>query len=340
MMNSNNVSKRNVFHRRDFIKLSGMLMATMALPIGCIDVKDKWGSVLPTRKLGKTGIDATLFTLGTGSSGGSYAELEVLVENAITGGCRFFDTARAYGKGTRETELGKCLTPKYRKEIILLSKSTAVDTDGLNRDLETSLKELKTDYLDIYLIHAVNSKEDIDNRFNNGVFDAMLKAKAQGLIKHIGFSGHFDCDANNYLLDKNLPEIEVMMCPVNPVDPLRKSFVLNVLPKAVEKNVGVIGMKILGGGGLTGVPIKWGGTPGETRESVIPEKIGFEEALHFAWSLPVSTTTLGCTTVQQIKDDIQYLHSFAGMDEAKRKELTGRLKDLAMQNNFEHYKMP
>lgn len=329
----------NAVDRRDFIKLSGMIMAAMAIPIGCIDVKDKWGHVLPTRKLGKTGLDATLFTMGTGSSGGSYEEIEALIEAAIHGGCRFFDTARAYGRGTRETVLGKFLTPKYRKEIILLSKSKAANADDLNRDLEASLKELKTDYLDVYLIHAISSTEDVDNRLNNGVLEAMLKAKEQGMVKHIGFSGHYNPDANIYLLDKNLPEIEVMMCPVNPVDPLRKSFILNVLPKAVEKNVGVVGMKILGGGGLTGVPINWGGTSGEARESVIPEKIGFEDALHFAWSLPVSTTTLGCTNVEQVKEDIKYLHSFAGMSESKRRELTESLKELALRNNFEHYKM-
>jgi len=330
---------RNDLKRRDFVKLSGMFMAALALPISGFDNKDKWGAVLPTRKLGKTGLDATLFTMGTGSSGGTYQEIEALMDTAINVGCRFFDTARAYGRGSRETELGKFLTPKYRKEIILLSKSGAKNADDLNRDLETSLKELKTNYLDVYLMHNIISTEDVDSRLKNGVLDAMLKAKEQGMIKHIGFSGHYDPDANNYLLDKNLTEIEAMMCPVNPVDPLRKSFVLNVLPKAVEKNVGVIGMKILGGGGLTGVPIKWGGTSGEKRESVIPELISFEDALHFAWSLPVSTTTLGCTNVEQVKMDIQYLHNFTGMSESKRKELTERLKELAARNNFEHYKM-
>lgn len=329
---------RHDCNRRDFIKLSGMFMAALALPISGFDIKDKWGSILSTRKLGKTGLDATLFTLGTGTSGGSYKEIEALIDTAINVGCRFFDTARAYGRGTRETELGKFLTPKYRKEIILLSKSGAKNADELNRDLEASLKELNTNYLDVYLLHNITSTEDVDSRLKNGVLEAMVKAKEQGMIKHIGFSGHFDPDANIYFLDRNLPEIEVTMFPVNPVDPLRKSFVLNVLPKAVEKNVGIIGMKILGGGGLTGAPIAWGGERGEKRESVIPELISFEEALHFAWSLPVSTTTIGCTTAQQVKDDIKYLHSFSGMIESKRKELTERLREVAARNNFEHYK--
>lgn len=328
------------FSRRDFIKLSGMLMASLALPIKGSELRDKWGIILPTRKLGKTGLDATLFTLGTGA-GGKYTDntIEEVIEAAITNGCRFVDTARAYGRGTREAELGTYLTPKYRKEIILLSKSGAKNSDELNRDLEISLKDLKTNYLDIYLIHAVNTIEDIDNRLKNGVLSALVKAKEQGMIKHIGFSGHFDPDANLYFLEKNLPEIEVMMCPVNPADPLRKSFILNVLPKAAEKNVGVIGMKILGGGGLTGAPVTWGGTRGELRESVIPEKISIEDALHFAWSLPISTTTLGCMTVDQVNMDAKYLRSYAGMSESKRKELTERLKELAERNNFEHYKM-
>ncbi len=330
---------RRVFNRRDFIKFSAMLSASLMMPGFSIGKTDRWSNILPTRKLGKTGLDVTMFTVGSGSAGVDYSMVEEVIDAAIQGGCRFFDTARSYGSGEREKQLGKVLTPKYRNEIILLSKSTAEDAVNLNRDLETSLEALKTDYIDIYLIHAIKSTEDVDNRLNNGVLDAILKAREQGMIRHIGFSGHYDPDAHIYLLDKNLPEIEVLMCPVNPVDPLRKSFILNVLPKAVEKNVGVIGMKVFGGGGLTGMPIMWGGERGEERESVIPELLSVKDALHYAWSLPISTTTLGCSSIEQVKTDIAHLHSYTGMSESKRKELAESLKDVASRNNLEHYKM-
>lgn len=329
------------FNRRDFIRLSTLMSLALAMP-GCNSgVKDKWGKILPTRILGSTGLKTTLFTLGTGTSGGSMDEpfLESLTEAAIEGGCRFIDTARMYARGQREVHLGHILTPKYRNEIILLSKSTAKDADSLNDDLETSLKSLKTDYLDIYLMHAITSVNDVDERLNNGVFKAMLKAKEQGMIRHIGFSGHSDPDVHLYLLNKNLPELEVMMCPVNVVDPLRKSFVLNVLPKAVEKNIGIIGMKVLGGGGLTGKTIRWGEDVGQERESVIPELVSFKDALNYGWSLPVSTTTLGCTSIDQIKMDINHLHNFTAMTEARRKLLTESLKEISSQFNLEHYKI-
>ncbi|MDX1700855.1 MAG: aldo/keto reductase [Melioribacteraceae bacterium] len=330
---------RGVYDRRDFIKYSAMLTASLMTPSLNFGKTDKWSNVLPTRKLGKTNIDATLFTMGTGSSGVDYDKAKTVIDVAIENGCRFIDTARAYGRGEREKQLGPILEP-YRKEIILLSKTYAQNTEELNKDLESSLEALKTDYLDIYLLHAIKSAEDVDNRLNGGVLEAMLEAREKGLIKHIGFSGHYDPVANNYFLNKNLPEIEVMMCPVNPVDPLRESFVVNVLPNAVEKNVGVIGMKIFGGGGLTGQPIRWGGKRGEEREPVIPELLSIKDALYYAWSLPVGTTTLGCSSVEEVKVDIAHLHEFAGMSESKRKSLTENLKDIAERNNLEHYKMP
>ena len=331
---------RKIYNRRGFIKFSAMLSASLMMPSVSIGNTDKWGNILPTRKLGKTNLDVTLFTMGSGSAGVNYDMVEVVIESAVQGGCRFFDTARAYGNGDREKQFGKYLTSKYRNEIVLLSKSTAKDAENLNRDLETSLEALQTDYIDVYLMHAINSVEDVDERLNNGVFDAMLKAREKGLIRHIGFSGHYDPDANIHLLNKNLSEIEVMMCPVNPVDQLQKSFVLNVLPVAAEKNIGVIAMKVFGGGGLTGQPIRWGGHRGEERESVIPELLSVKEALYFAWSLPISTTTLGCSSIEQVKTDIAYLHSYAGMSESRRKELTEKLRDVASRNNLEHYKMP
>lgn len=334
-----NNKNNNNLNRREFIKYSAMISASLMVPSFSLGGTDKWSNVLPTRKLGKTGIDATIFTMGTGSSGVDYDKAETVIDVAIQNGCRFIDTARAYGRGEREIQLGPILEP-YRKEIILLSKTYAANKEELKRDLGSSLEALKTDHLDIYLFHAVKSAEDIDNRLNGGVLEAMVEAREQGLIKHIGFSGHYDPAANNYFLNKNLPEIEVMMCPVNPVDPLRDSFIVNVLPNAVEKNVGIIGMKIFGGGGLTGQPIRWGTNKGEERESVVPELLSVKDVLHFAWSLPVSTTTLGCSSIEEVKTDIQYLKSFAGMSESKRKELTEKLIEIASKNTLEHYKMP
>ncbi len=332
--------KHHDFNRRDFIKLSTLMSLALTMPSCIRGINDKWGPILPTRILGKTDLNATMFTLGSGAAGKSMTEnlLTSIVETAIEGGCRFFETARMYGRGQREVQLGQILMPKYRNEIILLSKSTAKDADSLNHDLETSLESLKTDYLDIYLLHAIISAEDVDIRLKNGVFDAMLKAKEQGMIRHIGFSGHSDPDAHIYLLNKNLPEIEVMMCPVNVVDPLRKSFILNVLPMAMKKNIGIIGMKVLGGGGLTGATIRWGEDIGQERESVIPELLSLKNALDYVWSLPVSTSTLGCTSVEQVKMDIAYLQEFLSISEVKRNALTKSLKEVAELYNLEHYK--
>jgi predicted aldo/keto reductase-like oxidoreductase len=322
-------------NRRRFLKKVSALAAIAYVPSFLSEtISDKWGSVLPVRKLGKTGLDVTTFCLGGGPYNQNFKEEESIVQSAFDGGCRFFETARAYGT---EPAFGNVLR-KYRSEIILSSKSGASDADGLNRDLEKSLKALQTSYLDIYLMHAMSSIDIIRKRLDGGVYKAMLKAKEEGKIRHIGFSGHSDFAANNYLLDLNLPELEVMLVPVNVVDCVKNSFTLNTLPKAVEKNIGIMAMKPIGGGGMIGADIKWGKGVGTKRPSVIPDIISMKDAQHFVYSMPISAASYGCTSVAHVAEDISYLKSFTGMSKTQQDDLIKRVTSVAQNNLLEHYK--
>ena len=332
---------RQEINRRDFLKMAAALSAMAYLPSSCTQAvkSDKWGEVLPTRKFGKTGLDVTMFALGGGPPNFNAAEEGKILEAAFKGGCRFFETARTYGRnGASERAFGEFLQP-YRNEIVLSSKSRALDADSLNRDLDMTLETLQVSYLDIYLLHNVVNIEMCNQKFSGGVWDAMVKAKQEGKVRHIGFSGHADSVANNYMLDQNLPDMEVMLVPVNVVDATtRNSFTFNTLPKAAEKNIGVFAMKPIAGGGMTGMDITWGNGRGNKRPMIIPDIISMEEAQHFVYSMPLAAVSFGCTSVEHVEQDIAYAKSFKKMSESKQKELIEKVAYIAQNNILEHYK--
>jgi predicted aldo/keto reductase-like oxidoreductase len=199
---------------------------------------------------------------------------------------------------------------------------------------------MKTDYIDIYLMHAITSPEDVENRLKGGVLDALVKAKQEGLIGHIGFSGHSSPFAHNYLIDKNFEDLEVVLLPVNPADVVQNSFILNTVPKANEKNMGVIGMKIFAGGGFFGEPATWGPGRGQERERVIPDILTTREAQHFAYSLPIGAMTIGCHDGDHVRENVANTRSYNGITQAQYNELIERVTDVALKNPLEHYKDP
>lgn len=332
-------NKRNEINRRRFLKISATLAAMMSMPAAITAaVSDRWGSILPARKLGSTGLDVTMFAIGGGPFDADYSKTQSIVETAMQEGCRFFETARRYGRGESEKGFGAHLTPSYRKEIVLMSKTPARDAESVKHDVDLSLESMKTDHIDIYLMHAITSREDVEERLKGGVFEAMVRAKEEGMIGHLGFSGHSHPGANNYLIDKGFEDLEVVLLPINVVDPVQNSFILNTLPKASERNMGVIGMKIYAGGGLFGGEVPWGTGRGETRTGVIPNIITKKEAQHFAYSLPVASTTIGCHDADHVRENIANTRSFTRISDTEYAELVERVTEVALNNTLEHYK--
>ena len=330
----------NSMDRRQFIKVSAAVTAAMSMPAcGQATRSDRWGQILPTRRLGKTGLDPTIFTIGGGPFDSIYDNTEGIIEAAIKGGCRFFETARAYGSGESERQFGKYLTPNYRDDIILLSKTKARDGEAAKQELDTSLKLMKTDYVDIYLIHNLVSSEDIDERLKGGVLDMLVRQKEEGKIRHIGFSGHRDPDALNYLINKGFDELEVMLVALNVADPVQNSFILKTLPLAQEQDIGVMAMKVFAGGGFHGSTINWGEHRGEKLPEVIPEIISTREAIHFALSMPVSTITIGCNHVDQVNENIACVRDYNKLTQEQYEELVERVTEIALNQPVEHYKI-
>lgn len=160
------------------------------------------------------------------------------VAEAIDAGVNYFDVAPTYFDA--EQRLGPALRGK-RQDVFLACKTEDRSKKGSRLLLEQSLRNLETDYLDLYQLHAVYNLEDVDRTFaSSGSFETYAKAKEQGYIKHIGFSAH-STEAALALMDHY--NFDTIMFPFNFVSLLKNGYGSYVLKKAIEKNIHIIGIK-------------------------------------------------------------------------------------------------
>jgi uncharacterized protein len=325
--------------RRTFIKITALgAGTTFSLPFFAHahkPVSDKWGELLPMKDFGRTGRKVTMLGVGGFHVGRmTDAEAEKTIETAIEGGIRFFDAAESYVKGENERKYGMFLTPKYREEIFLLSKTKARDGKTAQEHLEGSLRRMKTDCLDLWLMHQVDSIEDFDNLRRQGMLDVFIKAKESGKVKHIGFSGHRNPQASLYVLDEMGEHCEVNMLPVNVLDPGYNSFIKNVLPVLNEKNKGIIAMKSLAGGAFWG-----GGFEGKLNQSdQVMDHISVRDAIHFSLSMPVDVLVTGAMDAKMLQEKIDMARSFVKMEEPEQQAVISKVAAFAG-NKVEYYKI-
>ena len=191
--------------------------------------------------LGRTGLE--VHRIGFGGIPIQRVEEDQAVEtvlHAIEQGTDFFDTSRAYT--TSERRIGLALK-QTDKKIVLASKSHNREAEGIRVDLEESLRQLQVDYIDIYQCHFVKDAQQYEKVIGpGGALEGLRKAKEEGLIGHIGISSH-SLDLLDRILDEDLFET-IMVC-FSFLEPAARE---KVIPKALEKGVGVIGMKAFSGG--------------------------------------------------------------------------------------------
>ena len=329
-------------NRRSFLKTlaaatTGMMVAGVDLQGMPIAHRDRLGDLLPLRRLGKTGIDVTMLGVGGAHIGKSDDKTaQSIIEAALEGGVRFFDNAETYSKGGAEEKYGKYLVPKYRDVAFIMTKSTAKDGTLAQQHLEDSLRRMKTDYVDLWQIHAITSPKDVDNRIENGVLEVARKAKESGKARFIGFTGHSDFRAHQRMLERT-DILETCQMPINCFDPNYKSFINNVLPTLVDRNMGILAMKSLSNGGF------FGGTRhfhGGDNPKLVPNVLTVEEALHFVWSLPVSVLITGPDHADMMREKIGVAKSFKQMKENDRLALIDRVADAGYDGNLvEFYKV-
>jgi len=265
--------------------------------------------ILPKRPLGKTGEKASILGLGGEGILRTHDEEEkavALIRRALDLGITYFESARAYANS--ESYYGMALQER-RRDIFLTSKSHERSGDGALKHLEVTLKNMKTDFLDLWMIHDVRSPKDVEQIFGpRGAIKAFEAAKRNKLARFIGISGH----RNPTLLSRaiDLFPFDVVLLPVNPAEPHYWSFLEAVLPKAVDKGMGILGMKTLS----RGVCARIFGD-----ESI-------ETFLRFALTQSISTAVVGCETIDQLEMNVRIARSFQPMDQLEQNVLISRVK--------------
>ena len=259
---------------------------------------------IPRRKLGSTGEEVTI--LGLGGEGvlrtfGYEQDAYQLINRGIDLGINYFESARAYSGS--ESYYGLALKER-REEIFLTSKSHARGKKGAADHLHETLKNMKTDHLDLWQVHDVRTEDDIAEIFGpRGALAAFEEAREKGLTRFVGVTGHHDPHITKRCIE--MYAFDTVLIPVNPGEPMYKSFLDVVMPIAVEKGMGVVAMKVYFRG----------------LASRIPGFRGMEPFFRFALSQPVSTAVIGCDDVRQLEENVAFAGSFEPMSPEELEDL-------------------
>jgi len=236
--------------RRKFIQKSvigGTVLSAYPFFCSCTTRRDNSNDELPKRKLGQTGEMLSIIGFG----GIMLNEVEKtdaidMVAKAFERGVNYYDVAPTYGNA--EERLGPALKP-YRNQCFLACKTTQRNKEGAEKELHESLKRLQTEHFDLYQLHAITTREDVEEAFApDGAMEVFLKAKQDGKIRFIGFSAHSEEAA---LLAMEKYDFDTILFPINFVCWYQGNFGPAVVSKAKEKKMGILAIKALA---FTGIP--------------------------------------------------------------------------------------
>ncbi|OXM86209.1 aldo/keto reductase [Paenibacillus rigui] len=229
-----------------------------------------------------------------------------IVNRAIDEGITYFDTAPSYSQGQSEERLGKAFQQR-RKDVHLVTKTHDRTRDGSLRLLEESLGRLQTDYIDEWRLHNIMTMEELDRCFApGGALEALIEAKEQGIVKSLSISGHTNPHVQLEAIER-FP-FDSTLVALSAADHFIYSFAHEFLPKAAEKGVAVVGMKVFALGKLA----PW-----------------YEKALRYTFSLPISTAIVGMESMEQLEKNLAIAKSFTPMTEIETLEFFKEIVHLA-----------
>jgi aryl-alcohol dehydrogenase-like predicted oxidoreductase len=255
---------------------------------------------------------------------GAEREAIALVHRAIDDGITFMDNAWEYHDGVSELRMGKALANGWRQRVFLMTKVCTHGRDARTamRQLEESLRRLKTDHIDLWQVHEVAYAGDPDRHFmKGGVIEALDRAKAKGLVRFVGFTGHKDPALHMEMLSHGYP-FDTCQMPLNCFDATFRSFEQQVLPELARQGIAPIGMKSLGGEG----------------DAVKKRAVGAKEALRYAMSLPVAVTVTGIDSLKVLRQNVSVARDFTPMSKAEMQRMRARCAPFAVDGRFELYK--
>jgi aryl-alcohol dehydrogenase-like predicted oxidoreductase len=291
-------------NRRDFLRAA--LALTVWPAVGCGPGSGPGGtsSVVPQRRLGRTGERVSIVGLGgfhLAVPASSDQSVRIL-RTAVDGGMTFLDNCWDYHGGEAERRMGRALRDGYRARVFLMTKIDGRSRENAARQIDESLSRLGVEQVDLLQLHEVIRDDDPARTFEpGGVIEALLAAREAGKARFLGFTGHKSPRIHAAMLDAAAAHgiaWDAVQMPLNVLDAHHDSFERLVLPRLVEEGVGVIGMKPLADGRIPQVNVA-----------------GAEEALRYAMSLPVSVTVTGCDSVERVEQALRVARGFEPLSE-------------------------
>ena len=285
---------------------------------------------IPMRQFGRhEGVMVSALGLGGHHLGdvASAAEASRILHTAVDGGIRFCDNAWEYNNHRSEEYMGVALRGGYRDKMFLMTKvcTHGRDADLAMQMLEESLTRLGTDHLDLWQIHAITYDNDPELAYRkNGVLEAFDKAKQQGKVRFVGFTGHKDPNIHLKMIEMGYPFDSVQL-PLNPFDAQFRSFAKTVVPEALKRGIAVIGMK----------PFSGAGDPFHAGDVALTPS----EALQYAMSVPGITTTLtGMDSVDVVRQNLQIVQNFTPLAPERMAAIEQQVAMHSGDGRFETYK--
>jgi predicted aldo/keto reductase-like oxidoreductase len=279
---------------------------------------------VPVRELGNTGLKISIIGIGGGHFVRPHLDEQAsvrLIQMAIDEGVTFMDNAWEYHQGESERRMGIALQGR-RDQVTLMTKVCARDRKTAEQHLEDSLRRLQTDVIDVWQFHEINYDNDPELIFRaGGAIEAALAARQAGKIRFIGFTGHKSPHIHRSMLAQDFAWDTCQM-PVNVADAHYRSFQHEVLPELQQRNIGVIGMKSLGGRG----------------QLISDLGLSAEQCRRYALSLPISTLVCGMESPENLQQDLKIARNFTPMSDTERRALLEQVYEEAADGRHEWFK--
>jgi len=279
---------------------------------------------MPMRDLGRTGVKVSILGLGGSHAARSKDDNECvrLIHAAIDEGITFMDNAWEYHNGRAEEVMGKALAMDGKRDkVFLMTKVCDRDYEGAKRQLEESLRRLRTDHLDLWQFHECNYDNDPEWVFEKGGIRAAQEAKKEGKVRFIGFTGHKAPRIHLKMLARPF-DWDACQMPNNLMDSGFLSFREEVVPVCLKKKVGVVGMKGCGGDGRI----------------LADGKATVEDCYRYFLSQPVSVQVVGLASIEHLKEAVRIARSFKPMTADEKKNLLSRVRDEVGDGRYELFK--
>jgi diketogulonate reductase-like aldo/keto reductase len=335
--------------RRDFVKATALGVAAAAIaaaaPVDQVAQTSQGGQVKPTgpvtsklnenpdmkyRPLGTTGERVSLIGLGgfhLAKPGGPTADEAVkIVHAALDAGVTFCDNCWDYNGGESEVRLGRALAGGWRDRTMLMTKIDGRTATAAASQIDESLKRLQTDHIDLLQFHEIIRMDDPERVFaKGGALEAVLRAREQGKIRYIGFTGHKSPAIHKHMFEvaeKHGFHFDTVQMPLNVMDAHYDSFEHGVLPVALQHGTGVLGMKTFGDPFIV--------------ESKAATPL---EMLHYPMSLPVSLQVCGIDSMPIMQQALDAVRSFKPLTGEQRARLLAKTAIVAADGKTERYKV-